>query len=77
MPPIVQYILLAVALVVGVVIGIAAGYIIRKKKAEKDIGNAEDEAKRILNDAIKSAEAKKREAVVEAREEIYRARSEN
>ena len=68
MPPIVQYILLAVALVVGVVIGIAAGYIIRKKKAEKDIGNAEDKAKRILNDAIKSAEAKKREAVVEARE---------
>ncbi|MBR4954820.1 MAG: DUF3552 domain-containing protein, partial [Clostridia bacterium] len=75
--PTVQYILLAVALVVGVGIGIVSGIIIRKKKAEKDIGSAEDEAKRILNDAIKSAEAKKREAVVEAREEIYRARSEN
>jgi len=66
-----------IALVIGVAVGCAVGYTVRKKKAEKEIGNAEDEAKRILNDAIKSAESKKREALVEAREEIYRARSEN
>ena len=38
--------------------------------------SAEDEAKRIINDAIKSAESKKREALVEAKEEIHKNRSE-
>ena len=64
------------ALVVGAAIGLFAGYTYRKKIAEKEIGSAEDEATRIINEAIKAAEGKKREAVVEAREEIYRARAE-
>ncbi|MFR6379393.1 MAG: ribonuclease Y [Evtepia sp.] len=38
--------------------------------AEKEIISAEEEAKRILNEAIKSAESKKREALVEAKEKI-------
>ena len=63
--------------VVALAAGIFAGYLYRKKVAEKEIGSAEDEAKRIINEAIKSAEAKKRESVVEAREEIFRARAEN
>jgi len=63
--------------VVALAAGIFAGYLYRKKVAEKEIGTAEDEAKRIINEAIKSAEAKKRESVVEAREEIFRARAEN
>ncbi len=66
-----------VALLIVAAIGIFAGYLIRKNTAEKEIGSAEEEAKRIINEAIKSAEAKKRESVVEAREEIFRARSEN
>ena len=44
--------------------------------AEKEISSAEEEAKRILNEAIKGAEAKKREALVEAKEEILQARNE-
>ena len=48
----------------------------RKKVAEREISSAEDEAKRIINDAIKSAESKKREALVEAKEEIHKSRSE-
>ena len=48
----------------------------RKKVAEREISSAEDEAKRIINDAIKSAERKKREALVEAKEEIHKSRSE-
>ena len=63
--------------VIALAAGIFAGYLYRKKVAEKEIGTAEDEAKRIINEAIKSAEAKKRESVVEAREEIFRARAEN
>ena len=68
-----------VALVVGLVclmIGAAIGYQRRKAAAEREIGSAEEEARRILNDAIKSAESKKREATVEAKEEILKARTE-
>ncbi len=58
----------------------AAGFLFgtqyRKRVAEREIGSAEDEAKRIINEAIKSAESKKREALVEAKEEIHKNRSE-
>ncbi len=66
-----------IALFVVAAVCIFAGYFYRKKVAEKEIGSAEDEAKKIINNAIKTAEAKKREAIVEAREEIFRARTEN
>ena len=58
------------------VIGIVAGWNRRKSAAEREIGSAEDEAKRIVNDAYKSAESKKREALLEAKEEIHKARNE-
>ena len=61
-----------VAAVVFFVIGVQY----RKRVAEKEISSAEEEAKRIINDAIKSAESKKREALVEAKEEILKARNE-
>ena len=68
-----------IAFVVGliaVLLGLYFGYQRRKDFAEREIGSAEEEARRILNDAIKSAESKKREATVEAKEEILKARSE-
>ncbi len=49
----------------------------RKKVAEKEIGSAETEATRIINEAIKSGESKKRELLVEAKEEIHKSRSEH
>ena len=52
------------------------GVTYRKKVAEREIMSAENEAKRIINDAIKNAESKKREALVEAKEEIHKSRSE-
>ena len=48
----------------------------RKSVAEREISSAEEEARRIINDAIKGAESKKREALVEAKEEIHRNRLE-
>ena len=71
-----QTILIVCGLIAAALIGALAGYLYRKNIAEKEIGNAEDEATRIINEAIKSAEAKKREALVEAKEEIYRAKTE-
>lgn len=65
-----------VVLLIGLVIGGTLGYQYRKKVAEKEISSAEEEAKRIINDSIKSAESKKREALVEAKEEILQARNE-
>ena len=68
---------LAIVLIVAFcVIGFVLGMTYRKKVAEREISSAEDEAKRIINDAIKSAESKKREALVEAKEEIHKNRSE-
>ncbi len=64
------------AALAGVVGGFFVGVVYRKNVAEKEIMSAEDEARRIINDAIKSSEAKKREALVEAKEEIHKNRVE-
>ena len=69
-------IIAAAAAVVAVAIGFASGISYRKKKAEAAIGSAETEAKRILNDAYKTAEARKKEAILEAKDEIHKMRSE-
>ena len=52
------------------------GITYRKKVAEKEISSAEEEARRIINEAIKSSESKKREALLEAKEEILQSRTE-
>ncbi len=63
----------AVAGAVCFVLGVAH----RKKTAEFTIGSAEQEAKRIVSEAIKNAEAKKKEAVLEGKDEIHRLRNES
>lgn len=60
------------SLVVGGFIAFLLGIKYRIKVAESELGSAEEEAKRLLSDAIKAAESKKREALVEAKDEIYR-----
>ena len=68
---------LAIVLInVAFAVAFFLGVTYRKKVAEREIMSAEDEAKRIINDAIKNAESKKREALVEAKEEIHKNRSE-
>ena len=42
--------------IVCAIVGFLAGSIYRRKSAEATIGSAEDEARRILNDAMKNAE---------------------
>lgn len=54
-----------------------AGVAHRRKTAEFTIGSAEQEAKRIVSEAIKNAEAKKKEAVLEGKDEIHRLRNES
>ncbi len=64
-----------IAVVIGILVGALAGFTYRKKVSEKEIGSAEEEAKRIINDSIKAAENKKREAVLEAKDEIHKSRA--
>ncbi len=69
--------LIIAAFVIGSIAFFLVGMMYRKKVAEKEIGSAEEEARRILNEAIKSAESKKREMMLEAKEEIHKSRTEN
>ena len=72
-----SYILIAVALLAGAGVGIVVGNLYRKKVAEAEIGSAEQEAKRIVADAMKTAEAKKKEAILEGKDEVHRLRTES
>ena len=62
--------------VVGGIVFFFVGTTYRKKVAEKEIGSAEEEARRIINEAIKGGESKKREMLLEAKEEIHKSRTE-
>jgi ribonuclease Y len=70
-------------IIVGIIVVLALiilsfflGIQYRRRVAEREISSAEEEAKRIINESIKSAESKKREALVEAKEEIHKNRTE-
>ena len=68
-----------VVLIVSVVAGLICfklGESYRRRTAERKIGSAEDEAKRIINDAIKSAEQKRKETLLEAKDEIFKLKAE-
>lgn len=67
---------LACAIITGIV-AFLGGIAHRKREAELTIGSAEQEAKRIVGDAIKSSENKKKEAVLEGKDEIHRLRNES
>lgn len=58
------------------IISFAVGYFVRRFIAESKIKNAEEAAKRIIDDAQKDAETSKKELLLEAKEEIHRLRSE-
>ncbi len=68
--------LAVVIAVAAVAIGALIGFLIRKSIGEKKIGSAEAEAKRILDDSAKNAEARKKEILLEGKEEVLRLRNE-
>ena len=71
---------IVIAILAAAVAGAVAfvlGFAYRKNKAEATIGSAEQEAKRIIGDAVKAAEAKKKEIVLEGKDEIHRLRNES
>lgn len=72
----IPYIIMSIVAVVLAVIGFFAGSAYRRKAAESTIGSAEEEANRILSEAMKAAETKKKEALLEAKDEIHQLRQE-
>ena len=65
------------AVLIGGAVGVFLGITIRKNTAEKEIGSAEEEARKIVAEAIKTAEAKKKEVVLEGKDEVHRFRTES
>jgi ribonuclease Y len=61
--------------VLGLAVGLVAGYFVRKAVGEARIGSAEEAAKRIEEAARREAEQKKRESMIEVKEELQRLRA--
>ena len=61
---------------IGILAGFVAGFIIRKASAERKLGSAEEQARHILEDAIKNAESAKKESIISAKEEIFQMKKE-
>ena len=74
--PIFVFIILIIGIVGALALGVAVGFIMRKSMAEKKVGSAEQQAKRMINDAIKEAESAKKEAIISAKEEIFQMKKE-
>ena len=70
-------ILIALGAVTGIAAGFGVGVVYRKKVAEREIGSAEAEATRLINEAIRSGESRKKEMLLEAKDEIHRSRTEH
>ena len=67
---------LAIGAAAGLLIGVVVGILIRKAAAERKLGSAETQARRILEDAIKNAESAKKESIISAKEEIFQMKKE-
>ena len=65
-----------VALVVAVVVTIVIMNQLQQKKADSKVASAEERARSIIDDAVKTAEAKKRESLLEVKEESIKTKNE-
>jgi ribonuclease Y len=66
-------ILISVALAL---VGVVVGYFVRKYVGEAKITSAEEASRRILDEATRGAEGKRKEAIISAKDEIHGMRSE-
>lgn len=64
------------AVILAVIVGVGIGYWLRRRTAEAQIGSAEAEARKIVAEAEAKGESKKKEAMLEAKEDIHRLRQE-
>ncbi len=72
-----EIVLIAVGAVVLAVLSFVFGIAYRKRVGERELGSAEAEATRIINEAIRSGESRKKEMLLEAKDEIHKSRAEH
>ncbi len=65
-----------ITLVIAVPVSALAAINYRKKVVEAKIGNADEKAREIIDEALKTAETKKRESLLEVKEESIRTKNE-
>lgn len=65
-----------VCTIIFAIVGFFVGVSYRRRTAEAEIGSATDEATKILNKALSDAETSKKEAMIEAKDEIHKLRYE-
>jgi ribonucrease Y len=65
-----------ISILLGLFVGAVVGYLIRKSIAEAKITGAKNAAEQILEDARREADALKKEALLEAKDEIHKLRTE-
>ena len=70
------YAIAGVLLVIAAFVAYKIGYNARSKADEGKIGNAEQKAREIIDDALKTAETKKRESLLEIKEESIKTKNE-
>ena len=71
-----QIVLIVLGAVVLLALSFAGGITYRKRVGEREIGSAEQEATRLINEAIHSGENRKKEMLLEAKDEIQNSRTE-
>ncbi len=75
-----EHIIMIVAVVIALVVASVVTYFVTvsklKRNAESQIGNAENRAREIIDDALKTAEATKKESLLEVKEESIKAKNE-
>ena len=71
-----EILLIVLVGVAALAVGFGIGIAYRKKVAEREIGSAEQEATRLINEAIRSGESRKKEMLLEAKDEIHKSRTE-
>ncbi len=79
MPEVSLMVMLIAVLIAVIVSAVVSAFItlsVYKKKVSQKIGNAEEKAREIIDEALKTAEAKKREGLLEVKEESIKTKNE-
>lgn len=71
-----QIILIVLVVLILFAVSFFCGVLYRKRVGEREIGSAEQEATRLINEAIRSGENRKKEMLLEAKDEIHKSRTE-
>ena len=71
------WVITVVVTILGIAAGFGGGVLYRKRVAERAIGSAEEEATRLVNEAIRTGENRKKEMLLEAKDEIHKSRAEH